>query len=127
ERPVEDGDSGIHLQPLAVGEERRVQGLDAAVGAQLALLRGLDLELPGELAFEPVAAHLELLPEIELQIEREGHARRLSPRAALLPDDHHVLAELRQALLVELEIAAVGAQRSAERDALLDELGVARA
>ena len=45
ERPVEDDDAGIDLQRLAVGEEGRVQGFDAAVGAQLAVLGRLHLKL----------------------------------------------------------------------------------
>src|SRR5204863_22580 len=62
---------------------------------------------------------LELISEIEPQVERERNARaRLGP-AALLADDDDVVGELGQAVLLELEIAAVGAQLARERDAFL--------
>jgi len=68
---------------------------------------------------------LQVVAEVELEIERHRNRGGLARRGRLVADDHHVLAERRHAAPVELEVAAVGAQRSAEREALLDDLGLA--
>src|SRR5262249_48024156 len=127
EGDVEDDDAWIDLQGLAVRVEGRVQRFDAPIRAQLAVLRRLDLKLALDLALEPEAAPLQVVAEVELQVERHRDLRRLARAGGLLADDHDVLAELRHASLVELEVAAVRAQRSAERQAFLDNLRLAAA
>src|SRR3954469_24489814 len=122
ERSVEDDHAWIDLQRLAVREESGVQGFDAAVGTQLPILRRLHLQLAPDLALEPEATHLELVTEVELQIEPHRNLGGLARGGGLLADDHHILAELRHAALVQLDVAAVGAQRPAEREAFLDDL-----
>jgi hypothetical protein len=79
ERTVENDDARIDLQRLAVRVEGRVQRFDAPIRAKLAFLRGLDLELSADLAFEAEAAHLQVVAEVELQVERHRDLSR--PRA----------------------------------------------
>ena len=129
DRAVEDDHPRIDLQRLAVSAEGSVHCVQAAVGAQLTVLRGRDIDQAGHLAVQAVGAHREVAAEVEAQLERERQFRLpLGRRQPVLAEDHDVVAEGRQAIALEFEVAAVGAQLALERHALavIGKLAIAR-
>src|SRR5260370_4703605 len=69
--------------------------------------------------------HRQVRAEIEVDVEVDRQRRLLLRDGARLPRDDDVVAELRNAVALDLEVAAVGAQLAREREALAVEAGFA--
>src|SRR5207244_12184761 len=77
-----------------------------------------EIDAAAKLALQAFRMHRKVRAEVEIDVEVDRQRRFLLRPGARLPGDHHVVAQLRNAVALDLEMAAVGAQLARERKPL---------